>query len=123
MEMIYKYVIPTPKAQCSKSKQLGVSFAAGYVAGVLCAIVSHPADNLVSFLNNAKGATVGDVSLCMHSYIHHVMFMCVMLAYLSLFPNEFAGSEEDWSSWSFHSRPSSSYSYDWNTNRSSVGSL
>ncbi|KAJ0704430.1 putative mitochondrial phosphate carrier protein Pic2/Mir1 [Helianthus annuus] len=32
----------------------------GYVAGVLCAVVSHPADNLVSFLNNAKGASVGD---------------------------------------------------------------
>ncbi|GMI93962.1 phosphate transporter 3;1, mitochondrial phosphate transporter 3 [Hibiscus trionum] len=60
VEMIYKYGIPTPKDQCSKSLQLGVSFAGGYVAGVLCAIVSHPADNLVSFLNNAKGATVGD---------------------------------------------------------------
>ncbi|RHN43262.1 putative mitochondrial carrier domain-containing protein [Medicago truncatula] len=60
VEMIYKHAIPTPKDQCSKNKQLGVSFAAGYVAGVLCAIVSHPADNLVSFLNNAKGATVGD---------------------------------------------------------------
>ncbi|XP_057416359.1 mitochondrial phosphate carrier protein 3, mitochondrial-like [Lotus japonicus] len=60
VEMIYKQVIPTPKEQCSKNKQLGVSFAAGYIAGVLCAIVSHPADNLVSFLNNAKGATVGD---------------------------------------------------------------
>lgn len=62
VEKIYKYAIPTPKEQCSKTKQLGVSFAAGYIAGVLCAIVSHPADNLVSFLNNAKGATVGDVS-------------------------------------------------------------
>ncbi|KAL2342813.1 hypothetical protein Fmac_004098 [Flemingia macrophylla] len=60
VEMIYKYAIPTPKEKCSKNLQLGVSFAAGYVAGVLCAIVSHPADNLVSFLNNAKGATVGD---------------------------------------------------------------
>ncbi|CAL0330070.1 unnamed protein product [Lupinus luteus] len=60
VEMIYKYAIPTPKEQCSKNKQLGVSFAAGYAAGVLCAIVSHPADNLVSFLNNAKGATVAD---------------------------------------------------------------
>ncbi|PSR96795.1 Mitochondrial phosphate carrier protein like [Actinidia chinensis var. chinensis] len=57
---LYKYAIPTPKDQCSKSLQLGVSFAGGYVAGVFCAIVSHPADNLVSFLNNAKGATVGD---------------------------------------------------------------
>lgn len=62
VELLYKYAIPTPKDQCSKSFQLGVSFAGGYVAGVFCAVVSHPADNLVSFLNNAKGATVGDVS-------------------------------------------------------------
>ncbi|XP_030539545.1 mitochondrial phosphate carrier protein 3, mitochondrial-like [Rhodamnia argentea] len=60
VEMMYKYAIPRPKDQCSKSLQLGVSFAGGYVAGVFCAVVSHPADNLVSFLNNAKGATVGD---------------------------------------------------------------
>lgn len=67
VEMLYKYAIPTPKDQCSKELQLGVSFAGGYVAGVFCAIVSHPADNLVSFLNNAKGATVGDVSAsCYH---------------------------------------------------------
>ncbi|XP_022736457.1 mitochondrial phosphate carrier protein 3, mitochondrial-like [Durio zibethinus] len=60
VELIYKYSIPTPKDQCSKTLQLGVSFAGGYIAGVFCAVVSHPADNLVSFLNNAKGATVGD---------------------------------------------------------------
>ncbi|XP_074589167.1 mitochondrial phosphate carrier protein 3, mitochondrial-like [Curcuma longa] len=60
VEMIYKHLIPTPKDQCSKQLQLGVSLAGGYFAGVLCAVVSHPADNLVSFLNNAKGATVGD---------------------------------------------------------------
>ncbi|ERN06194.1 hypothetical protein AMTRI_Chr06g170630 [Amborella trichopoda] len=60
VEMMYKYVIPMPKDQCSKPLQLTVSFGGGYIAGVFCAIVSHPADNLVSFLNNAKGATVGD---------------------------------------------------------------
>ncbi|KVH98101.1 mitochondrial phosphate carrier protein 3, mitochondrial-like [Cynara cardunculus var. scolymus] len=60
VEMLYKYAIPTPKDQCSKRLQLGVSFAGGYVAGVFCAIVSHPADNLVSFLNSSKGATAGD---------------------------------------------------------------
>ncbi|KAK3026736.1 hypothetical protein RJ639_042189, partial [Escallonia herrerae] len=60
VEMLYKYAIPTPKDQCSKSLQLGVSFFGGYVAGVFCSIISHLADNLVSFLNNAKGATVGD---------------------------------------------------------------
>ena len=62
VELIYKYSVPTPKDQCSTTLQLGVSFAGGYIAGVFCAVVSHPADNLVSFLNNAKGATVDDVS-------------------------------------------------------------
>ncbi|CAH1423109.1 unnamed protein product [Lactuca virosa] len=60
VEMIYKHAIPIPKDQCSKSLQLGVSFVGGYVAGVFCAIISHPADNLVSFLNNSQGATVGN---------------------------------------------------------------
>ncbi|PHT57137.1 Phosphate carrier protein, mitochondrial [Capsicum baccatum] len=60
VELIYKHAVPKPKNECSKPMQLGISFAGGYIAGVFCAIVSHPADNLVSFLNNAKGATVGD---------------------------------------------------------------
>ncbi|GJW40167.1 mitochondrial phosphate carrier protein 3, mitochondrial-like protein [Tanacetum coccineum] len=58
VEMLYKYAIPIPKDKCSKKVQLGVSFVGGYVAGVLCAVVSHPADNLVSFLNNSQGATI-----------------------------------------------------------------
>jgi len=36
--------MPGNKADYSKSTQTGVSFAAGYLAGILCAIVSHPAD-------------------------------------------------------------------------------
>lgn len=60
VELIYKHAIPTPKEKCSNSLQLGVSFAGGYIAGIFCAVVSHPADNLVSFLNNSKGATIGD---------------------------------------------------------------
>ncbi|KAK4488952.1 hypothetical protein RD792_004743 [Penstemon davidsonii] len=60
VEAIYKHAIPNPKNECSNTLQLGVSFTGGYVAGVFCAIVSHPADNLVSFLNNARGATVRD---------------------------------------------------------------
>ncbi|KAL5571030.1 hypothetical protein UlMin_020627 [Ulmus minor] len=46
VEIIYKYGIPTPKEQCNKNLQLGVSFADGYVAGVFYAIVSHRTDNL-----------------------------------------------------------------------------
>lgn len=60
VEMIYKHAIPKPKNECSNSLQLGVSIVGGYMAGILCATISHPADNLVSFLNNSKGATVGD---------------------------------------------------------------
>ena len=60
VELIYKHAIPRPKHECSTSLQLGVSLGGGYAAGVFCAVVSHPADNLVSFLNNAKGATVAD---------------------------------------------------------------
>ena len=54
-------VVPKLRDECSKSEQLGVSFAAGYIAGVFCAVVSHPADSLVSTLNAAKGATVGEI--------------------------------------------------------------
>ena len=47
VEAIYKYVVPKPRADCTKSEQLVVTFAAGYIAGVFCAIVSHPADTVV----------------------------------------------------------------------------
>lgn len=58
VEAFYDHIIPSPRDECSVVTKLGVSFASGYIAGVGCAIVSHPADNLVSFLNNAKGASV-----------------------------------------------------------------
>ncbi len=59
--MIIRHVVPKPRADCTKGEQLIVTFAAGYIAGVFCAIVSHPADTLVSKLNQDKGATVGDI--------------------------------------------------------------
>jgi len=60
VEALYMYVVPKPRDQCSKSEQLVVTFAAGYIAGVFCAVVSHPADTVVSYMNKASGATVGD---------------------------------------------------------------
>jgi solute carrier family 25 phosphate transporter 3 len=59
VEALYKYVVPKTKAECSKQEQLGVSFVAGYIAGIFCAVVSQPADNLVSKLNSQPGATAG----------------------------------------------------------------
>ncbi|XP_055685659.1 phosphate carrier protein, mitochondrial [Lutzomyia longipalpis] len=62
LELLYKYVVPKPRADCTKGEQLIVTFAAGYIAGVFCAIVSHPADTVVSKLNQEKGATAVDVA-------------------------------------------------------------
>lgn len=57
VEALYKFVVPKPRAECNKGEQLMVTFTAGYIAGVFCAIVSHPADTIVSKLNNTKGGT------------------------------------------------------------------
>ncbi|KAK3383333.1 mitochondrial phosphate carrier protein 2 [Lasiosphaeria ovina] len=55
VEMIYAR-LPGSKNDYSKAAQTGVSFAGGYMAGILCAIVSHPADVMVSKLNANRKA-------------------------------------------------------------------
>ena len=50
VEMIY-HRMPGKKDDYGKPAQTAVSFAGGYIAGILCAIVSHPADVMVSKLN------------------------------------------------------------------------
>eukprot|EP00731_Ephydatia_muelleri_P003613 Em0001g3613a len=57
VEFLYKYVVPVPRDTLTKDKQLVVTFTAGYIAGVFCAVVSHPADSVVSKLNSNKGST------------------------------------------------------------------
>lgn len=57
VELLYKYAVPKPRAECTPGEQLVVTFTAGYIAGVFCAIVSHPADTVVSKLNQAKDST------------------------------------------------------------------
>jgi solute carrier family 25 phosphate transporter 3 len=61
VELLYAHVVPKPRADCTKSEQLMVTFAAGYIAGVFCAIVSHPADCVVSVLNKTPGVSAGQV--------------------------------------------------------------
>lgn len=61
VELLYRYVVPKPRSECTKPEQLVVTFAAGYIAGVFCAIVSHPADTVVSKLNQDKGASAVEV--------------------------------------------------------------
>ncbi|ESO84349.1 hypothetical protein LOTGIDRAFT_222194 [Lottia gigantea] len=62
VEAIYKFVVPKPRSDCTKGEQLVVTFAAGYIAGVFCAIVSHPADTIVSKLNQDKGSNFMDIA-------------------------------------------------------------
>merc|ERR1712048_155124 len=54
VSMFYRYVFTAPRDSYSKATQLSITFASGYTAGVLCAIVSHPADTMVSKLNAVK---------------------------------------------------------------------
>jgi len=63
VEKFYQHIFTKPKNEYSKVTQLGVTFASGYAAGVFCAVVSHPADTMVSKLNNVKstGGTLAAV--------------------------------------------------------------
>lgn len=47
-----------PKESFSKLQQTGVSFLGGYIAGIGCAAISHPADVMVSKLNADRKGTV-----------------------------------------------------------------
>ena len=60
VKAFYKYVFTMPKETYSKSFQLMITFLSGYWAGIFCAIVSHPADTMVSILNKrSSNAPVG----------------------------------------------------------------
>jgi len=50
VEMIY-HRLPGQKSDYNKGAQTAVAFTGGYLAGILCAMVSHPADVMVSKLN------------------------------------------------------------------------
>lgn len=56
VNQIYKS-LGKSKDNCSGLLQTGISFAGGYIAGVFCAIVSHPADLMVSKLNADRQGT------------------------------------------------------------------
>ena len=63
VEAFYTYVFTNPKESYTKATQLSITFASGYIAGVFCALVSHPADTMVSKMNAAdmKGMSPGQI--------------------------------------------------------------
>lgn len=64
VQLTYTYVLTAPKETYKKSTQLMVTFSSGYLAGIVCAVVSHPADTLVSLLSKPenKGKTLMEVA-------------------------------------------------------------
>ena len=84
VEFLYKHVVPTPRDQMSKPAQLVVTFAGGYIAGVFCALVSHPADTVVSKLNSEAGSTAlqaaRDLGMKGKLFLPHSFIECVCVA-------------------------------------------
>jgi len=64
VQWFYTSVFTKDKESYSKATQLGITFASGYMAGVVCAVVSHPADSLVSQMGKAvnKGKSFGQIA-------------------------------------------------------------
>lgn len=60
VQFFYDNVFTKGKENYSKATQLSVTFASGYLAGIFCAIVSHPADTMVSKIYS-KGNEPGSV--------------------------------------------------------------
>lgn len=59
-ELFYKHVFTAPKDSYSKPFHLSITFASGYIAGIACAIVSHPADTVVSKMSKS-GKPAGEI--------------------------------------------------------------
>lgn len=64
---IYEY-LGGKKEDYSTLAQTGVSFAGGYIAGIGCAVVSHPADVMVSKLNADRKAGEGAMTAVSRIY-------------------------------------------------------
>lgn len=54
VKFVYSRILTKEKSSYSKATQLTVTFLSGYWAGIFCALVSHPADTMVSKLNKQK---------------------------------------------------------------------
>jgi len=61
VEAFYAYLLTEPRESYSSATRLGVVFASGYIAGVVCAVVSHPADTVISRMAIDGGQTIAQV--------------------------------------------------------------
>jgi solute carrier family 25 phosphate transporter 3 len=61
VQYFYDNIFTKGKENYGKATQLGITFASGYLAGIFCAVVSHPADTILSKLV-AKGNIPGSLA-------------------------------------------------------------
>lgn len=63
VQLFYRHIFTKPKETYGQTTQLGITFASGYIAGVFCALVSHPADAIVSLRGKQemKGKTASRI--------------------------------------------------------------
>ncbi|KAJ5599156.1 hypothetical protein N7450_000223 [Penicillium hetheringtonii] len=67
VKLIYK-TMGKPKESYNQLTQTGISFLGGYIAGIFCAVVSHPADVMVSKLNADRKAGEGAMTAVSRIY-------------------------------------------------------
>lgn len=118
VELLCKYAIPTPREQCSKPLQLGVSFAGEYwgwcILWIFAIVLLLTMWSLISTMERGRmwvmwvNCTHG-FCLSAHSVFPHAHLCCCFNVPCV------AGCEEARVMGSFHSWPSSSYSHDWNS--------
>ncbi|THH28125.1 hypothetical protein EUX98_g6076 [Antrodiella citrinella] len=62
--LFYSKVLTEPKETYAQTTQLGVTFVSGYLSGIVCAVVSHPADSLVSLMGKPsnRGKSIGTIA-------------------------------------------------------------
>jgi len=60
VQYFYTNIFTKPKSEYNKATQLMITFMSGYIAGVFCAVVSHPADTMVSIMNKT-GQGAGEI--------------------------------------------------------------
>uniref|UniRef100_A0A7S3J2F3 Uncharacterized protein n=1 Tax=Euplotes harpa TaxID=151035 RepID=A0A7S3J2F3_9SPIT len=56
VRFVYKNFLTKDPSEYSKATKLTVTFLSGYWAGIFCAVVSHPADTVVSKLNEKESS-------------------------------------------------------------------
>jgi len=65
---IYQYGLQRPKHEYSSAQQLGVTFAAGYCAGFVATVISHPADMLISLMPHYHGQSAWQIARSIGMY-------------------------------------------------------